>query len=187
MTCPNSQKLFVVFVHINSWLVSLQMMHWSIAGTDLRICLLAKDVSAISVDHVCLFMVCSFSRRFLHVGVKEKRALLKAQEQICLSVFKHFVVGFSNCACVTRPGLVSPQFSLHTCRLLKIPELLQGFGIGSWLRWGFVLRSVSLWGRLCDGVEWGFVSTRRDCAISVRATRHTVDSAIDPVCPLGAA
>ncbi len=28
---------------------------------------------------------------------------------------------------------------------------------------------------------------RRECHVSVRATRHTVDSAIDPVCPLGPA
>lgn len=28
---------------------------------------------------------------------------------------------------------------------------------------------------------------RRECQFSARATRHTVDSAIDPVCPLGPA
>lgn len=150
-----------------------------------------------SIMFVCLWFVLSLAVFYMWEWRRKGRYLklksrfvwvsLNTSAHVILHPLVFFVVGFSNCACVTRPGLVSPQFSLHTCRLLKIPELLQGFGIGSWLRWGFVLRSVSLWGRLCDGVEWGFVSTRRDCAISVRATRHTVDSAIDPVCPLGAA
>lgn len=150
-----------------------------------------------SIMFVCLWFVLSLAVFYMWEWRRKGRYLklksrfvwvsLNTSAHVILHSLVFFVVGFSNCACVTRPGLVSPQFSLHTCRLLKIPELLQGFGIGSWLRWGFVLRSVSLWERLCDGVEWAFASTRRDCAISVRATRHTVDSAIDPVYPLGAA
>ena len=84
-------------------------------------------------------------------------------------------------------GLVTAQFSLHTRCLLRIPTLLHWF-IGSRLWWFTCPR----WGcercvRRTRCCSLALCVPRRECHVSMRATRHTVDSAIDPVCPLGPA